>query len=722
MSIVPTSSQQAQGLAKTFELNDVNHVEKLTNSLENAERGSKMAKRIVLEEYKQLANNFYTAAKEIDGLLNEETFKNAIYTIPKGKLPWVKFLWNFVRGNGKKTNPVDFGLLKNLWMNKSKLKIILDNWAKVNPVDAAAPKLPVAYPTRSKTTFQFDPKTQTVSGGGMFGTNDKGDPVVFVANPGLYEPLTESMIQFNDEADLIDYMAKRNGWRPADYHQQDQQQPKEIDVNSKVRKLSTIFDIIDEKMNEIKSLTRIQQKTNMLDELPMDPKMHRLIDYARKILYESHLSIDDMEKIAEGFSYIRDISQSKYILQLIDPFNHATARIPSLLPIPSVNFTLRSRFNLVTNNIGNVAFNWQPVALYPFGTNYSSFAVNNDASLTGIAVSNNFICQDIGQVLPANFYSRFRVVSAGISLAFTASALNSSGFAVLGVSFGEYNALTAVGAVNASLAGLSIFNTIENSYFLQHAPSNSGEAIQCNYIPIDDSFLDYINIATASKTGFTIVGYMSGQPASQAVARLDFVATYEALVDLTYTDYLPVNIYTGSSEDIRIVTKMANQISQKQAPLTPDNLAKAYNETKPISESIYIGLPPREAQRNDDLDRTTQEIKQSIIAKEAEEVPQDQKKSFLSKAIDVAFDIGSALVPGLGIAKTIKNLGTSIYDSITSNRREYKNSNQSQPNPNYNIEQPPSNYRLNESMLTPGFNMFNNSFRPDRMGSSSYFK
>jgi len=644
---LPSNQVVGQAIPPKSELPTYDHIKNLTNK-------KSITAKAQLAEYEGLKDAFSKGAEfDNNAAPAAEEF---VTSIPKSKIAWVKALWNDAH-KSKQISPADLNALENIYMNQKALRAIVAAFNGIKGLTITQNKAQISVP-------YF--KNQANAPQYQYVRDDQGKlkfKDILIANPGVYEPLNESIIPFKSKRDAFNYINARNDWEDAEQTYGDFIEEADNKVERSASKIASLFKLMDEKFKEISDLARIHNRTYALDELEIDPKMQKLIDYARRSLMDTHISTKDLEKLAEGFNYIRDLGQSKYILQLIDPWKHTSAKIPTLLPIPTVNFTLRNRLNLVTNNIGNAAFGWNPFALFIAGTNSTTFAINNNNSLDGLAPNNNFVGQDIGQNLPADFYTRFRLVSAALQLSFTTSSLNSSGFCTMGVSFTNQLEV-GVGVINPNFQSFGSFNNVENSYFLTHQSANTTIPVQMNYIPLDDSFTDFLTLnAVSAKGGYTIVGYVSGQPVSQAVARLDIVATYEATVAVGYTDYLPCSIYTGSTEDIRIVNKMVGEIRTNDGSLNTNDLNKAMENVThttdgkiPIGPNPVIGSLAKQALASSDA------IKKVIIDKEIEDMEPKDKRSFWHKLGDYAIDFGSSLLPGVGPA--ISSLGKSILGNI----------------------------------------------------------
>lgn len=414
-------------------------------------------------------------------------------------------------------------------------------------------------------------------------------------------------------------------------------------LDEKVSKTHDILSIINDYQNELMQKIDLLQSTSVLDEIPMDPKLHKLISYTRDQLLETHVDYETFLRITDAFSEITQRQKSKYLLSIIDPFKHKFTKVPSELPIPSSSFSIRSNVNLVTNATGNVAFAINPFYLTTTSGN-TSFSVNNDVSLTGLVASNFFLGVDIGQSLPVALYNKYRLSSAGLRLTFTSSQLSSTGFATCSVDFAD-TIVTGTGASNATYSTYGVFNNIENAYFKETKATRNGDSISMNYIPLDSSFVDYQTV-NASKQGFVFIGYIAGAQALTTIARLDIVLNFEALVAAQYTDYLPCQVYTGGLDDLKSVNRVLVALQQENKPLSTESISEVAKTVAP--DVIYdkqakmnLGVPKIIKDKVVETVKDLQNIKNEVIDKL---IPKEKKRGIFGKLMDVLSPISSGIM------------------------------------------------------------------------------
>ena len=481
----------------------------------------------------------------------EQSAFDYLLGLPNSKWGWINaFLQKIVKNELVST--CDVQLFKNMWMTEA-AKATTDKLFQL----AAA---------------QFDTKQEQL---GRFPTRsnmpiycDNGVLKVNVKNPGVLNLYTGEVEEYPDYQSMLEEIARYNkydsgvDWRtgrvkgssclrsaPAIESDDDSCACHNMLESTTDVTISTL-DSLRELRRQYQGLTDIYNQTSALDSVTDDPKMLALITKFREQLYEPHLSIPEFNRLVEAWARMKDLGSGKYLLSLFNPFKHRHARIPSEIPTPSATFSIRSNINLTTNALGNVAFAYSLFFLANTGTTNTSFAVNNDATLTGLAASNFFLGVNIGQVLPANLYSRYRLVSAGVKVTFTSSLLNSTGFATLGFDIGGAAESANVGTALAGFQQYGVFENIENSYYKDIKGLRNGDYIDTLWLLIDASAYDFKALSTNQTYG-NLIGYISGAPASTVVARIDVIMNYEALVTIALADYLPCEVYVGNITSIK---------------------------------------------------------------------------------------------------------------------------------------------------------------------------
>lgn len=263
----------------------------------------------------------------------------------------------------------------------------------------------------------------------------------------------------------------------------------------------------------------------------------KLFHWARDTALSGMGDFKRLLSISKAFHETEKVIKASYLSSLIEPFKYRNeVRIPSTIPIPTAAFSVTRNLPLITNASGNVAFAISPAFLNNTGS-FSTCGINNSATLLGNADDNFFLAVDLGQSPPSQFYTRYRLVSAGVRLLFTSSNLNSTGFCTASVDFNT-TAAQATGTAIAPYTRYGNFSNTENGAFKQTSSVSNGSMLQINYIPVDSSSTDFVACGTPVN-GFVITGYITGAPASTNVARMDVVFNYEAFVNQTFTDYIP---------------------------------------------------------------------------------------------------------------------------------------------------------------------------------------
>lgn len=567
--------------------------------------------------------------------------------IPNGKLVWAnRVIKDAINNPNKWINPCDKQLLNAMWMNqraKSSLSTFLDTLTTSTNVE---PHL--NYPTKSS----------------ILPTCSNGEIKYNIKNPGVFNMASNEWEQYPSESALYDEVRQYNYMTEAQRQQAQAHQPNiqmrpNFSANYRpdgsqfypvrdslscandggcacpasdiAAKTGNILQVITELQNRLVAAVDIQDSTSILDELDIDPKLKKLLDYVRENLYDKHINWAKLKEIAKAFSSIAEIQTGRYLLAIMQPFLHRFTKVPTELPMPSSSFSVRANVDLNTNALGRVAFSWNPFFLNATGE--STFGINNDATLNGLASNNNFIAQNISQNMPVLFYNRYRIVSAALKITFTTSQLSSTGFGTLAVDFSDNASVAAIGAVLPSAAPFGIFARTENGYFKETKSTRDNESIQVNYLPLDSSFTDYFPVGT-TKLGFNIIGYVTGAPVSSTIARIDLVTNYEALVANEYTDFLPCQVYTGGLDDLKTINKIAIQIQSDGGTLSPENIQKVASQFKvDIDDQLKFKLPPlkqtvRAAKSNyQDLD----ELKKIVVEEMTQKLPPEKKQSVLSK-------------------------------------------------------------------------------------------
>lgn len=360
-------------------------------------------------------------------------------------------------------------------------------------------------------------------------------------------------------------------------------------------------------------------------------------------LTDRHVSIRDLKRLGEQLNNSLMLKRSKYFISLAQPWKHRTARVPTLITPPSSTFSVRGIVSLTTNALGNVAFVFNPYYLDPSGGGYSSFAINNNAALTGTAASNFFIATSIGQTLPADFYTRYRLVSSGLKLYCYPSSNNDNGIASISVSF-EPLSISSVPGTNASAQQWGDFNQIENGYFKQTTTVASRVVQEHSFIPIDETFFDYTAVGV-SKTGFLWTGYISGAAPSSTIARVEFICNYEALLDNQYVDYLPSDVPQDEVDPkmIPIFINSAKKLDNLK-PETLDALLSESNTAYNDTDVIVLPTPPKTIRDKEKEVKQEMSLLSDTFRDFFPSVPKSKQTNWVSDIMDLVSPIASSII------------------------------------------------------------------------------
>jgi len=374
--------------------------------------------------------------------------------------------------------------------------------------------------------------------------------------------------------------------------------------------------------------------------------------FIRSRLMDSHVKYDDLLKVSDALNKFLGFKRSKYLLSLARPFTHQNGRVPTLLTPPSATFSIRSVIPLTTNALGNVAFVFQPFYLGGVGSGYSGLGINNNVALTGTAASNFFLATAYGNTLPANFYTRYRIVSSGLRVYCYPSSNNDNGLLSISVSYDAVSPTIPPAAI-PDAAQFGDFALTENGYFKQTTTISSRTVQEHTFLPPDESFWDYMPLGTAGggvvKTGFLWSGYITGAAPSTSIARLEVVVNFEALVDNEYTDYMPSDSPTEEI-DPKIIFSTVNRIKLDGDPITPkkveDVLADINASPTPDNE-IVLPKPSTDVsklkqQMDENADMLRKLLKDKIVP-----LPDKEKTSWFSNIIDKVKPIALNLIKNL---------------------------------------------------------------------------
>ena len=190
------------------------------------------------------------------------------------------------------------------------------------------------------------------------------------------------------------------------------------------------------------------------------------------------------------------------------------------------------------------------------------------------------------------------------------------------------------------------FNQIENGYWKQTSTVASRDVQEHVYIPIDETQNNYL-ATPGYNNGFTFVGYISGASPSATIARLEICLNYEALLDNTYTDYLPSGTLDNSDIEPKNVPGVLTAIKREVENLSPKQIEKALEKVEVIStpDSI-IQLPPSKKEYNEHTKSMNSAVEtlKTLVKDSVEAIPAKHKNSLIGKIMDVLSPVASGLI------------------------------------------------------------------------------
>jgi len=565
----------------------------------------KAERSALMQDMRDLLGSINAAKTTIAPDVTRDDVDNLRY-IPNARFAYYNRLLRDAIAN-RKTSNEDIKYVDTVWMNDDAkesvrriLRLFLD--PKINTFTVRP------TPSRSAMSYYDDPKDQRLA--------------LKLANPGtLYFPTTFLTSNDNDQTKVKNMMLEETLTRTV------------TDLNEQMSHLidQMHFNEDTEDFYTLKGNSRYNEMTKALI-------------YLRDKLLDRHLSYKDIIEITDALNRMMGAKQSKYLMSLSNPFKHKTARIPTLISPPSATFSLRTVVPLTTNASGNVAFAFNPCYLNGALGTSTTFTVNNSVTLTGLAPDNNFVGVDAGQNLPADFYVRYRPVSAGLRLYCYPSSNNDNGIAVVSVTM-ESVSSGLIGVANAQLQQFGAFNQIENGYYKQTTTVASREVQEHVYVPLDESFWDYV-VLGATKIGFAWIGYITGGIPSSTLARAEVITNYEAILDNQYTDYLPSE---SPMEDLepKMIFNVLNKLKKEQVQLSPKKIQQVLSEDNlAITPDTTIDLPKSTREQKQDTFslKTIGGALKSVVEDVLPSLPGQQQQSWLAKIMDVVSPVASQII------------------------------------------------------------------------------
>jgi len=610
----------------------------------------------------------YLVDANINGLQQQEA-DEFVYGIPNAKFNWANLVIKTLFNPNASYNNCDVDMFEYMWLS-DKARVVWNTILKPNIKanrDNTA-KISARFPTRGK----------------MEAVCRAGKADVQLKNPAIFNMYTGEMEYYPTEEDMLKEIWQWNKYDGTNDTSTGRASQSEIqrnygyldelkklgrNVNSPVfkqqlleseqtpcecrhkaeialRRSDKFLSQIDELQAQIAELEKIHSNSHELDLIEAPPHIQSLFNKFRSaIVSNNKVSIFELEKVADALKYLRGIQTSNYLMSIINPFDNRFVKAPSEVPIPTASFSVRTNINLTTNALGNLAFAFDPYFLNAVtATSPSSFGLNNAATLTGLAADNNFNAVSVGQTLPAQLYGKYRLVSAGLKLTVTSSFLQTTGFCTMGLQF-DSGASAATNAVTAipGYTNYGQFSLLENSYFKQQAPLRTGEIIQVNYLPLDNTFLQFISLGTGFRN-CTFVGYVTGAPATTTIGRLDIVLNYEGTVDLNWTDYIPQAMSFEPNESAKYLPSAVNYLVDNSKTTSPQDMKLAFDSVIGNDKTdIFISPTRQENNLLDQLKKANSSLVDNLINsmkdilndKKTSDEQKDKAKSVLDKVLDI---------------------------------------------------------------------------------------
>ena len=356
-------------------------------------------------------------------------------------------------------------------------------------------------------------------------------------------------------------------------------------------------------------------------------------------LYKSingeNLDLENITKAADALLKYNTKSEYNYLNYLLYPEKCKNVRIPSPIPVPSCSFQLHNCVTLSTNQLGNLAFVFnpfflgnqndldafknKPIPTDPNTTVYdnfnwlSTFFVNNHETLTGYESNNAFAPVNIGQMIP-NVYDQYRLVSASLVVKYIGrfdivsgvigGAIIYDDTKRIGTNYyeiaGGVRRMSATG--NTDYAKYGNFDLAMDSFYRQE--NLCLEGLRELYFPLDNSYEEYTKLVGTSalteeyngtltfsikdsdlyKSGFNQFVYVLGAPPSSSCFKVDIYCNFECLPNASFLNYLPLSTTPGTISNYDKKTTIGI-VQQKPIMTTKDNEAAPV-----VMQSIYNKL------------------------------------------------------------------------------------------------------------------------------------
>ena len=364
---------------------------------------------------------------------------------------------------------------------------------------------------------------------------------------------------------------------------------------------------------------KLQQETinNLIDNY--DKNLLQIIADLYKSMNGEDIDMDGMMNAVDALMKFNVKSKHNYLNDLLYPEIYKNVKIPSPIPVPSCSFQLHNSIKLSTNELGNLAFVFNPFFLANtehitdpndarydpdggygfFIDNISSFYVNNHYTLNGFSENGNWVPYDVGQMIP-NVYDQYRLVSASIVVKYIGRLDITSGVIGGAIIYDDSNEVGTKGRMFSAPNYEETINYSSTPGFLKkygnfdlaidshyHQQNYLLDGIRLLYFPLDNSYEEYTKVSSEKllsakfekgsgrlvmysekeilKNGFNFMIYTLGAPPNSSCFKIDIYCNFECLPNSEFLDYMPTNVseYTISNNE----KKQAIETVQKK-PIT----------------------------------------------------------------------------------------------------------------------------------------------------------
>jgi hypothetical protein len=347
---------------------------------------------------------------------------------------------------------------------------------------------------------------------------------------------------------------------------------------------------------------KLEENLKKLDKEDME-LLWKIGDLYTLINKPGYLNIERLRAAVNSLSEFNRVQEYDYLHNLLVPERCKGVKIPSPIPVPSCAFQMHNSVTLSTNktgcmcamfnpcflsnnNLGGVHINGGSVPnpeggeqaygsadIYP--QYLTSLWVNNDDSLDGNSINENFIPMNIGQCIPP-VYDQYRLVSASLVVRYIGRLDSASGLLCGAVIFDEnQNIGGAMSELNGNSYGIlknpnlskyGNFELARDSFY--HQENMAVEGLRMLYFPVDNSFEEYVKTFDTSlgdyslnpvygniwnngtlkcqqdyyKSGFNFFFYSINAPPETACFKVDIYCNYECLPNASFLNYLPLSM------------------------------------------------------------------------------------------------------------------------------------------------------------------------------------